>query len=57
MPAAQAERTLEDALGGPKLEVGGTSRMEPLAHRSIRLAQRPFSGALNRTKAKGCAFG
>jgi hypothetical protein len=33
MPAAQAERTLEDALGGPKLEVGGTSRMEPLAHR------------------------
>jgi hypothetical protein len=53
MPAAQAEPTLEDALGGPKLEVGGTSGMEPLAHRvdSLGLWRLPPVACLDRSAA------
>jgi hypothetical protein len=53
MLAAQAERILEDALGGPKLEVGGTSGMEPLAHRvdSLGLRRLPPVPHLDRSAA------
>jgi hypothetical protein len=65
MPAAQAERTLEDALGGPKLEVGeraGWSRWRAGSIRlvcggclrSLTLIDRPLPRQMRKNGSREC---